>query len=311
MSLMKVLVQTGCWLLLIFGSPQAVADEEASRALINAYMQAVRSDDEGRIKSTWLALNNSEEAKAYMKANMPELDYLFGIRRLYMELQEFQSNRPELFGGENRTESFRQTVDTLQKDLSPQAIVNVDKFSVSDPDRNVRRTNRDIVMDSQGPKIDNRTIALGNPNQNRIDNDEFVRNRADRMFDSKFQEVPGELVPRGSTFPKTRLETLSDVLINEAATRVVFSNNSQQEQSVDIYVNGALVGKNVVVNERGRRFEVYFSGGVNRLRVVGHPSDDSALSLNVSLESAGYIKDQDNWTVKPGQDRQWSVEVRL
>jgi hypothetical protein len=192
----------------LFGaSVRLSADQnhEHANQLIDAYIQAVRADDAILIKSSWTALNNDQEALNYMRATMPRLDYLFRIRGLYMQIQDIQSSRPEFLGGQNSFPTLRESVKTLKKDLSPKAVDEVEKFSVSEPDKTIRRTNGEIVADAQGkPLIDNREIALGNPNQNRIGNDEYVRNRADRMFSQKFQKASDELVPRGDSFPKTR-----------------------------------------------------------------------------------------------------------
>lgn len=194
------------FMLLIFPAYlSAEQDHEHAKQLIDTYIKAVRVDDPGLVKASWMALNNDEEAMKYMRANIPRLDYLFRIRGLYMQIQEIQASHPEFFGGKNPSLSLKNSVGILRKDLSVQAVEDVIKFSLSKPDKTIRRTNGEIVRDAQGqPLIDNREIALGNPNQNRIDNKEYVRNRADRMFSQKFQNAPGELVPRGDSFPKTR-----------------------------------------------------------------------------------------------------------
>lgn len=180
-------------------------DHEDAKQLIDTYIKAVRADDPILIKSSWTALNNDEEALNYMRVTMPRLDYLFRVRGLYMQIQEIQASHPEFFDGKNPSVSLKRSVNTLRKDLSAQAVEEVTKFSVSEPDKTIRRTNGEIVADAQGkPLIDNREIAIGNPNQNRIDNKEYVRNRADRMFSGKFQTAPDELVPRGDSFPKKR-----------------------------------------------------------------------------------------------------------
>jgi hypothetical protein len=180
-------------------------DHEHAKQLIDTYIKAVRTDDPVLIKSSWTALNSDQEALGYMRATMPRLDYLFRIRGLYMQIQDIQAGHLEFIGGKDPSLSLNKSVSILKKDLSAQAVEDVTKFLVSEPDKTIRRTNGEIVADAQGkPLIDNREIAIGNPNQNKIDNKEYVQTRADRMFAQKFQTSPGELVPRGDSFPKTR-----------------------------------------------------------------------------------------------------------
>lgn len=290
-----------------------LADEntQKSQQLIDAYVQAVGTNDNDQIKLAWSALNKDEEAKAYMRQNMPRLDYLFRVRGLYLELQQSQLNRPQGFGKEPANSEFQDTMETLKEDLSDGAVSKIEKFSVS-PKERTPRTNRDIVMDSRGvPRTDNQSIALSNPNQNRLDNKVLLKARTDSFYSAKFQTVPDELVPAGSNFPKSRPPSQADAVIKNAASLLVFKNGFLQNQTVDIYVNDALVGRQIIVPPQGRTFEAYFSPGMNQLRIVGNQSAGEPLSLGISLPEASYIKDRDRWSVRSGQDRQWSVEVKL
>ncbi|MBL8014483.1 MAG: hypothetical protein JNN05_11610, partial [Candidatus Omnitrophica bacterium] len=79
--------------------------------LIDDYVQAVHSNDAQQIKTTWSALNQDEAAKAYMRENMPGVEYLFNIRGLYFELQDYQSSRPEYFGKKPTDSDFQGTLD--------------------------------------------------------------------------------------------------------------------------------------------------------------------------------------------------------
>ncbi len=79
---------------------------------------------------------------------------------------------------------------------------------------------------------------------------------------------------------------------------------------VDVYVNDVLVGSNITVSSQGRTFVVYFSPGLNRLRIVGHQFEPKFMSLGISLPDASYTKDAGEWSVRSGQDRQWSVELK-
>jgi hypothetical protein len=293
----------------------ALASEETdlrSKQLIDDYVQAVRSDNPQDIRSSWQALNTNQDAKQYMQVNLPRLDYLFRIRGLYMDLQKIQESRPEYFGGENPTVSVDKSVNILKRDLSPKAVVEVSKFSLSEKDNTVPRTNGEIAMASQGQTlIDNRAIAMGNPNQNKITNKDYVQTRADRMFSSKFQDVPGELVPRGSTFPKSKPEITSDVIIKNLSTRLILSKKSPADQSVDIYINDALVGRDILITEPERSFQVYFVQGVNRLRVENHEQPQGKVaSLSIYLEGVIFAR-ENAWLLKSGRSGQWLVETRL
>ncbi len=285
---------------------------EHAKQLINDYILAARGNDAKEIQSSWKALNNNPEALNYMRGNLPKLDYLFRVRGLYMQLEQIQVSRPEYFGGDNPTATINQSVNALKRDLSPQAVVEVPKFSISEKDKSLRRTNRDIVMDSQGQtKIDNRAIALGNPNQNRISNEEIVESRKDRMFSSKFQQAPGELVPRGNSFPKSKPTPVSDAVVRGLASRLTFQNSSDQTQTVDIYLNDALVGREVSVSARGRTFDVYFVQGVNKMQIISsQKSAAEAGRLEISLEGIVFQKEPD-WSIQSGQTREWTIEASI
>ena len=284
-SVVKVFILI--WLLAICPARFSDADDnEIANQLIQAYVQAVKVDDPVLVKSAWNAFNDNDQAVEYMRRNMPRLDYLFRLRGLYLQLQEIQSSRPEFLGGQNSSSSIGSSVETLKSDLSPQIILEVAKFSLSEPDKTSRRTNRDIVQDAQGRSlIDNREIALANPNQNRIDNVDYVQNRVDRMFSKKFQQAPDELVPRGDTFPKTKILPAADVHIQGLSTAAIIHKTSKANQSVDVSLNGRMIAHDLVLNDALTAVNLYFETGMNILKVsCSDCSDKNAASFVIAFE---------------------------
>ncbi|GEM_PF-5170632 len=244
--------------------------------LIQTYVDAVKTNDPGLIKDAWGDLNNSQDAITYMRQNMPQLYYLFQVRGLYLEMQEIQSRRPELFGDkQTNSATIEGAVETLKNDLSPGAI-EVAKFSVSEPDLTRPRTNRDIALAAQGAvKIDNREIALSNPNQNKIDNKDFVQNRARSLFDQKFQEPATELVPRGDIFSKAQLPANPDVRVRGIFVDVILKRSSKEDRYLDIYLNDHLVVHDLRIGEALEFLRIYLEPGINTLRFSTSGQDQS------------------------------------
>lgn len=256
---------------LVFGSlpANAYAQSDGTREAINAYIRAVNADDPVRITSAWKALDQNQEALIFMRQNMPRLAYLFRVRGLYMQLTELQAHRSELFGGGDASGSVDRSVRALRSDLSPRAIERIEKFSVSDPDRSRRRTNQDIVLEAQGrPLLDNRSIALSNPNQNRIGNIQYIKNRLDFLYGQKFQQVPEELVPRGNTFPKSRPLLSPDIQIEGFSSKVQLVKTSPGEATFDVIMNGRVVINRLGLHDEQRTIDLYFEPGSNMLKFV-------------------------------------------
>lgn len=285
--------------------------EDESIRLINAYIQAVNADDPVGIKSTWSALDQNQQALAYMQVNMPKLAYLYRVRGLYIQLQELQADRPELFGGKNPSVSIARSVKTLSIDLSPQAVLQVEKFSLSPKDQLRLRTNQDIVRQAQGRPIgDNRLIALLNPNQNRIGNIQYINNRRDTMFFQKFQEVPDELVPRGNSFPKTRPSAAADVRIQGLSSEVVLRKSSAREAVFDIVLNGRVVISRFDLGDIDETFNLYFEPGRNTLKLVNaERPTKSGVSLIAVFKQAIAGQQQVVLEFAPGGAQELQIEA--
>lgn len=270
----------GCVLVILFAWP-VFASQKNSIVLIENYIRSLDDDDPSRIKAAWNALDQDREALSYMQESMPKLAYLFRVRGLYIQLQELQAERPELFGGADPSVSVARSVQSFRNDLSPQTIARIEKFSLSPDDRSQRRTNQDIVLESQGrPLQDNRTIALSNPNQDRINNIQYINNRLDRLYDQKFQEVPRELVPRGNSFPKSIPGAQADVRIQGLSSEVILNRTSQREAVFDIVLNGRVVINRLDLSNVTEGIDLYFEPGMNALMFLN--ADRSARS-SVSL----------------------------
>ena len=300
-----------CLLALCPASLSSADDHEVSNRLIQAYVQAVKADDSAFIKSTWNAVNSDQETLHYMRRTMPRLDYLFRVRGLYLQLQELQSNRPEFFGGQNSSLSVGSSVETLKSDLSSKIAQEVAKFSLSEPYNNARRTNLDIVQAAQGRSlIDNREIVLANPNQNRIDNVDYVQSRADFMFSRKFQKAPAELVPRGDSFPKTRSSPNADLHIQGFSTVATFYKISRLDQSLDISLNGRMIAHDRLLTNALATVNLYLETGMNILNVYrGDHSDKSGTAFVVSFEGALTGEKEFTFGLQPGQSFVLRIEA--
>ncbi len=298
--------------LLVFGfSGPSFADQENSIRLIENYLRSVDADEPSRIKAAWNALNQDQEALDHMQKTMPRLAYLFRVRGLYMQIQELQAERPELFGGNNPSVSVARSVQTLRKDLSPQAISQVEKFSTSPDDRSRRRTNQDIVQEARGrPLQDNRTIALSNPNQNRLGNVQYIKNRLDFLYSQKFQEVPEELVPRGNSFPKTRPGAEVDVRIQGLSSEVSLRKTSTREAVFDILLNGRVVINRLDLLDSEESVNLYFEPGMNTLTLVhvDRPAR-SGVSLIADFKQSVGGQQQIFLDFTPGASRVLQVEA--
>lgn len=289
-----------CLCLLSAGfSLPSYADDDASKRLIQSYIDAVKTDDPVLIKSAWTALDNDEDAKEYMEIYTPQLGYLFRIRGLYMQIEDIQSSRPEFFSGAAPSE----TLETLKSDLSPQAVEEVAKFSISEEDRTRFRTNRDIVMSTKGKQLpDNRSIAISNPNQNRQPNDDYVQNRADSMFGQKFQESPGQLVPRGNSFPKAKASTTADIRIQGRSTLAFIQKTSPEDSVVDVLLNGRSISRGLRLKDALETVNLFLDPGMNSLKISHPPGvDDGAVSLAISFEAKFGGKKQIPLALQPGQ----------
>jgi hypothetical protein len=290
-----------CLLSAAFSSP-SYGDDDASKRLIQAYVDAVKTDDPVLIKSAWIALGNDQDALDFMDIHTPQLAYLYRIRGLYMQIQEIQSSRPEFFGKAAPYESAG-SLETLRSDLAPGAVEEVAKFSVSEADRTRFRTNRDIVMSTKGRQLpDNRSIAISNPNQNRQPNDEYVQNRLDSMFGQKFQESPGQLVPRGNSFPKARPSTVADVRIQGNSTLAFIQKTSPAESVVDVALNGRSISRGLRLRDALETLDLFLEPGMNSLKISHPPGVDAgAVSLAVSFEARFGGKKQIPLALQPGQ----------
>ncbi len=300
-----------CFFVCVPGSLCLADQDDESIQLINTYIQAVNAGDPVGIGSAWIALDQNPQALAYMQVNMPKLAYLYRVRGLYMQLQELQADRPDLFGGEDPSVSIVRSVQTLRSDLAPQALSQVEKFSVSSQDRLRPRTNQDIVLDAQGrPLQDNRKIALSNPNQDRIGNIQYIKNRVDTMFSQKFQEVPGELVPRGNSFPKTRPSADADVRIQGLYSEVVLRKTSAREASFDVLVNGRVVISRLDLRDVDVTINVYFEPGRNTLKLVhANRPPSSAVSLIAVFQQSVAGQQQVVLDFAPGRSQELQIEA--
>lgn len=289
------------------------ADEDASKRLIQAYIDAVKTDDPVLIKSAWISLHEDQDALDFMDIHTPELAYLFRIRGLYMQIQEIQSGRPEFFGGPSPSESLAESVDALKSDLSPNAVEEVTKFSLSEPARPKLRTNRDIVMSTKGRKLpDNGSIALSNPNENRQSNVDYIDNRLDAMFGQKFQDAPGQLVPRGDSFPKAKPSTGADVRIPGRSTLAFIQKTSAVESVVDISLNGRSISRGLRIKDALETVNLFLEQGMNSLKISHPPGVDAgAVSLVISFEAKFGGKKQIPFALQPGQSFIISVEAGL
>lgn len=281
---------------------QLCADDEQAKRIITDYIKAVQADDPVLIKTAWTALNDDEEALNYMKIYMPKLDYLFGIRGLSLDIQDIQESYPEYLEGQ-------ESATISDENFSPGA-VEVEKFSVSEPDKTERRTNRDIVMEAQGRTlVDNGTIALNNPNQNRTDNEDFVRSRKNVMFAEKFQQAPKELVPRGSSFPKASSPAVSATRVQGLSTTLVIQKSSGADQLADLFLNDSPVERNLLVSEKPQTVSLYLSQGTNLLKVSRRDRMKGSTSFTISIEGTTAGKKDYSLTLRPGQSQEIRIEA--
>ena len=254
----------------------AALDDPEADGLIKAYVTALQSNDIGEIKGSWDDLNNNKDAVEYMHQNMPQLHYLFQVRGLYFQMQAIQAKRSEFFNDKQGAAStVEETAEMLKKDLLPGA-AEVAKFSLSDPDVSRARTNGDIVAATQGSfKTDNQAIALGNPNQNRIDNKDFVRNRVESLYGQKFQEVPKELAPRGDVLTKIKLPAEPDIKIKGLFTDVTFKKSSAEERYLTIALNGHEIVGDLKISQIAEYLRIYLEPGINELVISAGEQEGS------------------------------------
>lgn len=251
----------------------AANDNPEADRLIQSYVNAVQSNDPELIKSAWNDLNDDQDAVVYMRQEMPQLHYLFQVRGLYFQMQAIQEQRPEFFNDKQGVSAtVEDAAETLKKDLSAEA-VEVANFSVSGPDPRRSRTNGDIAAAAQGiTKIDNRQIALGNPNQNRIDNKDLIQDRAQAYFDQKFQEPAAELVPRGNVSVKT---PISDVHVQGLFVDVTFKKASRENQYINVYLNDRLIVRDLMISQALEFLRIYLEPGTNVFKISTSDLDAS------------------------------------
>jgi hypothetical protein len=179
-------------ILAFFVSPLSqAADEAEAKRLITAYTDALGTNDLEQVKTAWHDLNNSPESVEYMQKNMPRLHYMFQVRGLYFQVDNIDVDEKSTVQQEGQ-----ESTSTPPPESGRETKAQVEHFSVSEAQTGRPLTNGEIAERAKDAVLrDNRDIAIGNPNQNRQDNQTLIQNRAQAHHNQKFQKAPQVLVP--------------------------------------------------------------------------------------------------------------------
>ncbi len=163
--------------------------EEDKRSLINNYLSALVQTDEAILKNSWEQLNQNPEALFFMEQYYPNQFASFKMQGLAFQLRAMLND--QRLDNEKREEEVRKLREAIAREAlkirrrkpTPNDIT-VLKFPniVTTASANNATLNPNIV------EIDNGLRALAFPNQDRIPNQDIIRNRVDTLLGPRSKE---------------------------------------------------------------------------------------------------------------------------
>lgn len=158
------------------------AKQDQAETIVNEYMAAIKSRDEGAIWATWEKLNADQDLLVYIQKEWPNQYNSYQLLKFAKQLREDNKNRDEVYTErEKRIQSQRSMIANFFDRKLAKTLTNGEV--VRRYPNVVTLTNRDTVMNNPNlVSIDNREAAIKYPNQILPSNQEIMESRITSSF---------------------------------------------------------------------------------------------------------------------------------
>lgn len=153
------------------------ADETIYRSLVEAYTQAVVSQDDGAILSAWEELDRNPDAQIYMEREFPLSAYSFKMMGIALKLSRELKNYQDAYGPGIEFSSTPLVSRPLFRVTEPSNQDIAQRF----PNQEQMSQQRQVALEQKAGFMNNQVLSTINLNQDQRSNQALLQDDLNRM----------------------------------------------------------------------------------------------------------------------------------